>query len=171
MRVFWAQYLRPVLYVNGQLFSALFHTLKHLITIQQNIDLSQRATFKNVDFWQKPLKLWFQVNVRPLRHSFHSNYSQMLISRNAQARQCWYQVICRQLKFWFHIITPPQGFWLHLIRERQQWKLSSFHATCKVNLKGRFQAHTIDFSQKANTAKTAPNFACQFVVLLTLFYF
>ena len=42
--------------VNGQLFSALFHTLKHLITIQQNIDLSQRATFKNVDFWQEPLK-------------------------------------------------------------------------------------------------------------------
>ena len=41
--------------VNGQFFSALFHTLKHLITIQQNIDLSQRATFKNVDFWQKSL--------------------------------------------------------------------------------------------------------------------
>ena len=55
-------------YVNGQLFSALFHTLKHLITIQQNIDLSQRATFKNVDLWQKPLKFWFQVNVRPQRH-------------------------------------------------------------------------------------------------------
>ena len=42
--------------VNGQLFSALFHTLKHLITIQQNIDLSQRVTFENVDFRQKPLK-------------------------------------------------------------------------------------------------------------------
>ena len=42
--------------MNGQLFSALFHTLKHLITIQLNIDLSQHATFKNVDFWQKPLK-------------------------------------------------------------------------------------------------------------------
>ena len=42
--------------VNGQLFSALFHTLKHLIKIQQNVDLLQRATFKNVDFWLKPLK-------------------------------------------------------------------------------------------------------------------
>ena len=55
-------------YVNSQLFSALFHTLKHLITIQQNIDLSQHATFKNVDFWLKPLKFWFQVNVRLQRH-------------------------------------------------------------------------------------------------------
>ena len=54
--------------VKGQLFSALFHTLKHLTTIQQNIDLSQCATLKNVDFWQKPLKFWFQVNVRPQRH-------------------------------------------------------------------------------------------------------
>ena len=26
----------------------------------------------------------------------------MLISRNAQARQCWYPVIYRQLKFWFN---------------------------------------------------------------------
>ena len=52
------------------------------------------------------------------------------------------------------------------LRERQQWKLSSFHATCKLNLKGRLQEHSIDFSQKANKAKTAPNFACQFVVLL-----
>ena len=38
--------------VNGQLFSKLFHTLKYLITIQQNTDLSQRITFKNVDFRQ-----------------------------------------------------------------------------------------------------------------------
>ena len=53
--------------VNGQLFSTLFHALKHLITSQQNIDLSQRVTFKNVDFKQKPLKFWFQVNVRPQR--------------------------------------------------------------------------------------------------------
>ena len=42
--------------VNGQLFSPLFHTLKHLITIQQNIDLSQRVTLKNIDFRQKLLK-------------------------------------------------------------------------------------------------------------------
>ena len=55
-------------HVNGQLFSVLFDTLKHLITIQQNIDVSQRATFKNVAFWQKLLKFWFQVNVQPQRH-------------------------------------------------------------------------------------------------------
>ena len=35
--------------VNGQLFSTLFHTLKHSITIQQNIDILQHVTFKNVD--------------------------------------------------------------------------------------------------------------------------
>ena len=53
--------------VNGQLFSALFHALKHSIRIQQNIDLSQRVTLKNVDFRLKPLKFWFHVNVRPQR--------------------------------------------------------------------------------------------------------
>ena len=42
--------------LNGQLFSTLFQTLKHLITIQQNIDLSQRVALKNVDLRQKPLK-------------------------------------------------------------------------------------------------------------------
>ena len=35
--------------LNSQLLSALFHTWKHLITIQQNIDLLQLVTFKNVD--------------------------------------------------------------------------------------------------------------------------
>ena len=79
------------------------------LKIQQNIDLLQRVTSKSVDVRLKPLKLLFHVNVRPQRRSVHSNYSQMLISRNAQARQCWYQVIYRDLKFWFHIITPPQG--------------------------------------------------------------
>ena len=140
--------------VNGQLFSTLFHTLKHLITIQQNIDLSQRVTLKNVDFRQKPLKFWFQVNVRPQRRQFHTNYSQMLISRKAQARQCWYQVICRQLKFWFHIITPPQGFRLNL-EKGKQWKLSSFHTTCKLNLKGRLQERSIDFFAKCEKGQNS----------------
>ena len=37
------------------------------LKIQQNIDLSQRVSLKNVDFRLKPLKFWFHVNVRPQR--------------------------------------------------------------------------------------------------------
>ena len=52
----------------------------------------------------------------------------MLISRNAQARQCWHQVICRQFKFWFQTITPLQGFQLHLEKGNSERPLArTFH--------------------------------------------
>ena len=66
---------RDIMYAkNLYLLSCQHMTTKMVISlkIQQNIDLLQRVSLKNVDFRLKPLKFGFHVNVRP-----HSNYGQM----------------------------------------------------------------------------------------------
>ena len=55
---------------NLYLLSRQHVTTKMVISlkIQQNIDLLQRVSLKNVDFRLKPLKFGFHLNVRP--HNF-----------------------------------------------------------------------------------------------------
>ena len=78
------------------------------LKIQQNIDLLQRVSLKNVDCRLKLLKFGFHVNVRPQR----------------------FQIIYRQLKFWFHITTPPHGQTLISLREQ-----CNFHFTQRLSSK------------------------------------
>ena len=64
---------------------------------------------KDGNFTSNPANYWSFATCNLKKCWFQVKTIKILISRNAQARQCWYQVIYRQLKFWFHIITPPQG--------------------------------------------------------------
>ena len=58
------------------------------LKIQQNIDLSQRVTLKNVEFrFSKPLKCWFNVKAWQRALLFHLKASKLVILRSAEAQK------------------------------------------------------------------------------------